>query len=1004
MKKILEVVISNRKITIFAVVMIIVMGILNYTQLPKQEAPIIELETISLVTFYKGASVEVIDKVVTKPIENVLREIDESKEVISFSRNNVSVILFSVQTSSNGDYKDIWDKVRRKLRDVETSFPDNVGSIEMNTNLIETASFIYAVEYNDANYDSVISLLEHSKEKLLTLDGVAKVRINSASEKRVEIILNAKKMALHNLAYNDVAQIIRAQNIEIPSGKLRENGNSITIHAEGNYKYLSDIENVIIGMKTNGPIRLKDVGSVIYDDNIEDYMTYHNESKVILLSGFFSKGINVLPVGDQVEKEINSLKRNLRATTSIHELIFQPNSINKRINSFLESLLMGMLLVMVVVFLGMGAKNAFLVSITLPLSLLMSISLIKILNVEIHQISIVSFIIALGMLVDNSIVVLDAIQVRLNDSENKMYACIQGVRDVMVPVLTSTLTTICMFLPILLMKGEIGSYLRSLPLVVITSLISSYIVAILILPTLSYIFLKPAVVKQKKQKKQRLKALYTFFIRKRFFLFLIITALSIVTYLQAKDLSVKFFPYADVDMIYMNVNSNGNSDILDFKTSVLEISKTIREYDEVTEITSTVGDSLPKFYDTMSPTFPSDTFAQLLIKFDLKKIGVNKRFESVAEFKETIQQDIGSLMSDITIDTIQLEQGEPVGAPVQIDILGADLKELKIISALLEEKLKTVEGTTRVTSNIEKDNYEKLVIFDRDKLTSNGLNMYDIQLEIHSALHGVGVGEFGVNQYKILLKSDLETINDLSEVSFSSNQSQSVPFSTIAHMKKALTSPVVRKSNGQLFISVNAHVLSGYSAINITDEIMTYVDELNITSDIDVVFKGESDSISRNFTELLTIGLMFFMVIFFILLVQFNSFKGTIIVLLTIPLSTMGALIGLRVTGQNLSFTALLGMISLAGIVINNGIVILDFINVQIKDGLDVKSACIKAALRRTRPIILSSFTTIIGLLPLIFLGSELFTPMAVALASGLLVSTLLTLLLIPVLGSLLIK
>lgn len=999
MAKILESFIRQRKILLFITMMVMIIGVLSYIGAPKQQSPRIQLATALITTVYPGAGAEDVERLVTREIEEELMTLEAYEEVQSFSSPNHSVIFYTVKVSD--DYTEEWTSLRRAMEDMQSELPDICSEISVDTDFMRTVGFILSIHSENADSIELEVYAENLEKDLEKLQGMNQVDVIGKREQEILIELNYKKMNQLSIGYNDIVQLIRSQNIEVPSGSLESGQDQVVFQVEGYYKDIESIENIVVAVseETGLMTRLKNIGTVALKDEEEGTRILNGINPSILVTGYFEKGQNIIPIGDRINKVMDKHSDKLPEGMVIEKIMFQPDQVEKEIGKFMMSLLQGIMLVIIVVFIGLGIRNALVVALTIPLSILVTIAVMGIWSVEIQQISIAALIIALGMLVDNAIVVSDAIQVRIDLGEDKINACINGAIEVARPVLSSTLTTICTFMPILLLQGEVGEYLRSLPIIVILSLVASYLVAIFITPVLAYLFFK--VSRLKKKQRVNMSGLLEYAMLYRMRVICLVLAIFAFSIYSVQWIGLKFFPYADTDMLYIDAHTERVVTIEETEALAKVISQVLDENIAVKEVVSSVGQGMPRF-DTMFPAFPSLDYVQLLVIVDKSYLGENKDYKDLTELRDRLQEKLNQTVIARQLEVIQLEQGEPVGSPVNIKIVSDNMKYLKEAGDYVESILKKIPGTTNVDSDFSPLQITYNMTLDRYKASRMGLNNYDVQNTISIMLRGRDAGSIHLHDkdYNIKLVSDLEKLRELSHVQIKSPLlGRKVPLKNIGKLELADARSQIKKFNGQYIVNVNANVLGGYSAVEIQEVAVNSIDE-SLYPDLSFQYKGESDSINRNFGSVAITGLIFLAIIYGILLIQFKSFIRPLLILVTVPLSIIGSLFGLLITGISLSFTAFLGMISLAGIVVNNAIVLIDYIDQGVHKGKTVKQSCLLAVSKRTRPILLSTITTAVGLVPLIIANNAFFTPMAITLMSGLLVSTLLTLIVIPVLTS----
>lgn len=997
----IETAIKNRKITLFILVTLLITGFYYYYFLPRQEYPEINAPVAMVSMVYPGASPEDVEKLVTSKIEKELKELEGYDYSFSYSYNSMSVVF--VRLVYGTDTEKVWKDMRNRIDDLEKELPDEVQSAEIDTDLVETAGIMISMSGAQYTSEELADYASKLRESLSKVKGITKFDVVGEQEKQVTVAVDYRKLNALSLSLNDLTQLLKLQNIEIPSGQIKSNQIKVNLKAVGNFKHLRDIENLVIGIsKENGAIlRLKDIAQVSMESGDANFKVMHDSEAAVLLTGYFQKEKNVVLVGNEVKAILETYQERLPKDIHFDLVLYQPDTVKASLDSFNMNLLEGMLFVLVVVFIGMGLRNALIVSTAIPSSIILTFLFMKLFRIDLHQISVASLIVALGMLVDNAIVVIDSIQVKLDEDVERMEACVKGTREIALPVFTSTLTTVAAFLPLLVLPSIAGEYIVSLPSIIIISLCLSYLVAIFITPCMAYMLLKPGVSESKGRRaglrKFFNKMLLQAMAHKASFAGVLLLLASIAVFIGMHT-GLKFFPYADTDMLYIDLHSERNGDF--DQTSLLTdtVEKMLKNEKEVVSYTTAVGGGLPKFYNTLPITAPSNQEAQIMVKLDLNQIGRGMKYADLGDFAAVFQHKLNSELISGTAHIKQLEQGEPVGSPIRIRVTGDELDHLGEVAQQVISYLETIPGTNNLSSDYEHRAYEYRVTLDENQSDYSGISTYDLQNEISIALRGRESSTIRLldKEYPIVIKSNIVDTTDLENFFVKSSLTQSkVPLRTVADIDLTSEYGVIKKYNGDKTVQVFCDVLPGYSSIEIKKALIAILKE-NPPDSVAIVFDGEAEKIKENFGNIGASGIFAVFFVYVILLIQFRSFTQPLIILLTIPLSAIGSFVGLYLARQDLSFLSMLGIVSLLGIVVNNAIILMDYINTERAEGKVVKEACIDAVEKRFRPIMLTTTTTVIGLLPLVFSGSKLFTPMSIALMSGLMVSTLLTLVVIP--------
>ncbi|MFZ5967425.1 MAG: efflux RND transporter permease subunit [Bacillota bacterium] len=1005
MNKLIQQLIKERRVTLFLAVVIAVMGAFSYYVLPRQESPDVSAPFAMIITVYPGASPKDVKDLVTSKIEDELVELDGYDESNGISKEGLSIVTVAFQDHVDSD-KALQD-VRNAVADVQADLPDGCLPSQVKTDLIETAGIIISLSGGDYTYEQLASFGELFEDKLASIEGISKFSIEGKLDKEVKVDVDIARLNQLGVSIADIRQILQVQNVEIPSGSIDYEDAKITVKTPGIYTSIDDIRDIIIGIspETGAVTKLSDTAD-IYMDLEEDVEKYKQNGKnAVLLTGYFQKSKNVVIVGKDVRKAIDEVKATLPKDLIVEEVIYQPDDVAESVNDFMMNLVEGIILVIIVVFLGMGLRNALVVSTAIPLSVLITFGAMYLMGIEIHQMSLTALIVALGVLVDNAIVISDTIQVRIDGGEERLEAAYNGTTMSSIPIFTATLTTIAAFSPLLGLPGAAGKFLGAIPTVLIISIIAAYIVSMFVTPAMAAVLFKKSKVKESKDNRIRrffhdtLKsALHRKGVAVGVTLVLFIFTITVLM----PQLPSQFFPYADKNLFYVEITSEipGNIEATEKLTD--EVVNLLSKEPEITSYTVAVGTGMPKFYITMAPATPSSDFGQLVCKFDLgdKK---TRRFKDNVAFIDYIQKQLDENIAKGKASAKLLANARPADAKVIVRISGDNLDRLREVANTLKEEVAKIPGTVNVRHNMKDKTFQLEVNVDKDKASSFGITQYDIQNQINMALYGTDASVYRREgkEYNIRLKSNISDVAMLENLEIKSsvtgNKIALKQFASVEFGKKVdQINTYKRKQTVELL----ANELSGYDPVEIENIIETEILPKIDTSGTTISFAGEREDINDNFGIVSILAVLCIFIIYIILLIQFNSFIQPVVILLTVPLSLIGSVAGLYLFGNPLSLTAFLGIIALIGLVVKNGILLIEYINDARKQGCSIEEACIDAVDKRFNAIILSAATTVIGLVPLALSGSSLFGPMAIALMFGLTVSTFLTMVVIPVVYS----
>ncbi|WP_273320342.1 efflux RND transporter permease subunit [Vallitalea guaymasensis] len=1006
MGKIIRYAIKERKTTILLAIILIIYGLYNYYLLPKQENPDTTSPAAVVTVVFPGASAKEVEEQVTKLIEEEAMTLDGIDSIESISNNNVSIVIVKLTTGI--DSSEQWDNLREAMYGMESKLPLGADKPVVETDLIDSAGFIISLSSKELAYDELSSHGEDIRKKLIKVDGVKKVVIDGLKEKQVVIEVDYKALNTYSLSIEDIYNLLVSQNLNIPSGYVETDKGKITVSTPGKYQSLKDIEDLIITIspETGGIVRLKNIAEVdiVRKENVRQYT--HEGEEAVLLTGYFEENKNIVNIGKDVKDIINNYKDSSNELLKIDEVLFQPEEVEKSVNNFIISLLEGMLFVLLVVLIGVGIRNALIVATSIPLSICITFIVMKLLGIDIQQMSISGLIVALGILVDNSIVISDAIQVKLNEGNSKKESAYLGAREQLVPVLTSTLTTLAAFAAITVLPGAAGEFVQSLPQVVFISLTASFIVAMLVTPALASLFFK----EHSQDKKNRKNIIRKFFkgflkvgLKHKITTIAISLGVLVLSILAVFTLDIDLFPYADKDIMYINVKGEVKGDISKTKELVKEVEKVLEQEKDITTYTSAIGGSMPKFYITVNSLASTEDIGQVLFRVNLKKTDTHKNQN---DFSLYLQNKLNSVLQNGIATVGRLELTES-GSDFKVIIAGEDTERMASIAQEIEKELLNKEGTVNVSTNMLSKEYEYKVDIDSNAAASYGLTKYDIQKQLNLSLYGSipTTANLGNKNYQVYLKTNAKEIRDINNLAIKSNiTGEKVLLKQVANIQLQENLPAINRLDGEEAIIVQCDVISGYSIVDIGNTVESMVDNNMNTAGLNIKYYGQKQTMDTYLDGLDLAAIFSIAVIYIILLLQFNSFKQPLVILLTVPLSLIGSILILVLLDIKVTFTVLLGVISLIGIVVNNAILLIEYINRARDKGASLIEACIDSVDKRFRPIMLSTVTTVIGLVPLALSGSSFFSPMAIALMGGLMISTILTLVIIPVVYTLVEK
>lgn len=1004
-KEFLASIISNRKVVLFSLFMIILLGIHSYNAIPKQEYPDVNAPAAMITIVYPGASTEDMEEQVAKKVEEKLLELKWYKYSNSFSQNSGAAIILVLDLEANQyEIDKSWEELRRKLDALKPELPDGVLDIDINTNLVDTAGMMIGVSGENYSYEELVDYGEAFKDQLINIDGVQKFEIVGEQETEVRVTVDHQELNRYPFSLDDIVRVLQMQNLSVPLGALENKNMDMNVRSCKGLVSIEDIEKMVLDVSSESGsiVRLKDVASVTKTVGDSNYMIKHNGRNGILLVGYFKESQNVVDVGENVRDVLDRVKANMPEDLEISELTFEPEEVDKSITDFTMSLLQGIVIVIAVVIAGMGLRNAMVVSFAIPLSILITFSAMYLNGLKLQLYSLAGLVMALGMLVDNAIVVSDSIQLHIDSGVDKLRACVEGTKEVAIPVLSSTLTTVAAFGTFLFMPRATQQILGAMTKAIIFALTASYGVALLVTPVMAYLFFektKQRVIKQSKVKGS-FNTVLTWALRHQWKTVAIAVVVFMAIMTLAQLLPVEFYPTSFKSMIYIDVKTEYASDISKTEDIVVAISQVLDEQPEITDHLAAIGGGLPKFDMSIMPQGNSRDVAQFMVKLDLE---AGRRFKTNEEMVNYLQKELEPIAAGASILVKELEIAA-VGSPVQARVITDDEQKLKEASKMVKDLLYNIEGTTHVVDDMESNQYEFIVDTDLLDSSTKGIMHYDIQNQLNIALMGRKATTVKMNseEYDVVVKSNLETQKDIEQMQIKSSfMGHKVPLKNMANVNLIPQVSTIYHYDGQKAVSIGCDVLPGYNAIAVQTEWEEKIKELDLQGVL-IKFEGEKQNASDEMGNIGVAAIGAAFIIYMILMVQFNSLLQPVIITLSVPFALVGSILGLFVLRQPLSFFGSMGIVSLIGVVVNNAIILIDYINHERAKGKTIEEACKSSVNQRFRPVMLSSTTTVLGLIPLALNDNDLFTPMAVAFMGGLLVSTVLTLVVVPVMYSLL--
>ena len=945
-------------------------------------------------------------------MKNEIGDIAEIKKMESFCMDSVGVIKVTLKDLSDSDIQKVWDDMKDDIDSVETSLPSDAQKPVVETDFTSSYGILLGLTSKDYTYQDLKDVANELKDFLKEDDGVKGIDIFGEVGQQVEISLDMVKLQQYGITPTNIVTFLKARNINIPGGNLEISGTKIPIQISGEYESVDEIKNTIVGVSTeNGtPVYLKNVADVIQKEEKPEKLAEVNNQKALIIGIKYADGQNMLTIQERLYQEIEKFEQTqLYANMEIVKLTDQADFVKSSIALFQDNLISAVLLVAVVVLVTMGIKSAIVVSLPIPVVIAIVFIYMVLTEIPLHQVSIASLIISLSLLVANGIVANDNINVYLDKGYSKKEACIRGIKEVNIAILTSTLTTVASFLPLAMMQGSAGKFVKSLPILVSVALAGSYLTSLTLVPATGYWLLQPKSQQKKWAFKEKLKKLfhmekigqsilsiYAKLLRIALkipkLLILIFIIIFVLSGLLVPSMGIQIFPPAERDQYALNVMVQDGSSMEHTKEVMEEIGRYLEKDSSIDNYSVMIGDGYPKYYVTFTPNQLDTAKAQFLINGKLSDIN-------------RIEKELNENIPGVVVNAKELEIGIPVTYPIEIRISGPEIEVLRKIGDDVKNMVYQVEGGKNAEDDYGYSSNKLKVKVNEEKSNIVGVSNYDVATTVRMAVNGVEVSELkqkdiDEDPYPINIKipdnnkTKREVLNDIYITSQLTGQN--VPLPQIADIiTESSMNKIVRRDEKRT-LTVGLFVEDGYNTQTVMANCQEVLKNYEIPEGYHIVFGGESEENRDTFSSLVIPTLIAIVGIYLILVLEFGDIRQPLIIMGTIPLSFIGILWGLKLLNYPIGFMALLGAISLMGVVVNNGIVLLDYINTLIKDYDNPIDAIVEACKTRLRPIMIGMITTVISLIPLALTGGLLWAPLATSIVYGMLLSSVLTMFVIP--------
>ncbi|MGR5067318.1 MULTISPECIES: efflux RND transporter permease subunit VmeI [Vibrio] len=1001
--------IRNRVISWMVALIFLIGGVASFFGLGRLEDPAFTIKDAMIVTSYPGATPQQVEEEVTYPIEKAIQQLTYVDEVNSISSRGLSQITVTMKNNYGpNDLPQIWDELRRKVNDLQGTLPPGVNTPQVIDDFGDVYGILLAVTGDGYSYKELLDYVDYLRRELELVDGVSKVSVSGEQQEQVFIEISMKKLSSIGLSPNTVFNLLSTQNVVSNAGAIRIGDEYIRIQPTGEFQSVNELGDLLITESgAQGLIFLKDVadikrGYVEVPSNIINF----NGSLALNVGVSFSQGVNVVEVGKAFDRRLAELKYQQPVGVQISEIYSQPKEVDKSVSGFVVSLAQAVGIVIIVLLFFMGLRSGLLIGLILLLTVLGTFIFMKYLAIDLQRISLGALVIALGMLVDNAIVVVEGILIGTQKGRTRLQAATDIVTQTKWPLLGATVIAVTAFAPIGLSEDATGEYCGTLFTVLLISLMLSWFTAISLTPFFADIFFKGQKIKSSEGKDNDPYNGIIFMMYKKFLEFCMrrawITVLVLVAGLAASvygftHVKQSFFPSSTTPIFQLDMWLPEGTDIRATNDKLKELEHWLSEQDNVEHITTTAGKGLQRFMLTYAPEKSYAAYGEITTRVN--------NYEALAPLMQRFREHIKANYPEINYKLKQIELGPGGGAKIEARIIGSDPTVLRTIAAQVMDIMYADPGAT----NIRHDWRERTQVlepqFNESQARRYGITKSDVDDFLSMSFSGMTIGLYrdGTTLMPIVARLPEDERIDIRNIEgmkiWSPAQTEFIPLQqvTMGYDMRWEDPIIVRKNRKRILtIMADPDLLGEETASTLQKRLQTQIEAIELPPGYSLEWGGEYESSGDAQASLFTTMPMGYLFMFLITVFLFNSLKEPLIVWLTVPLALIGVTIGLLALNTPFGFMALLGFLSLSGMVLKNGIVLLDQIEIEIKSGKEAYSAVVDAAVSRVRPVCMAAITTILGMIPL--LPDIFFKPMAVTIMFGLGFATVLTLIVVPVL------
>ena len=1021
----------NNRVTVYIMTVILVLvGILSYTSIPKESAPSITIPNIFVTTAYFGVSPQDIENLVTQEIEKEVKGIKDVKKVTSVSQESFSLV--NIEFNPDVKIDDAIQKVRDKVSIAKSKMPKDIEEPSITEINLSEQPMLYINLSGNLGLAALKDIADKLSDDIEGIPGVLAADVKGGLEREVKINVDADRLKFYNLTFNDITAKIGAENLSIPGGSVDVGTQNYLVRVPGEYEDPEKIKDLIVKSEFDKPIYIRDVAQVIYGYKQKTTMSRENGQEAVTVVIKKRSGENIIRIADEVKALVEKKKSTYPAAVKISFTGDQSKNIKSTVHELENGIITGFLLVCLILLASMGFKNSILVATSIPFSFLISFIILAAFGVTLNIVVLFGLILVLGIIVDDAIVVTENIY-RLQETEgyNPHDAAIEGPREVQIPVTIATFTIIASFAPLLFFPGIVGQFMRYLPITLIVCLFSSLFVAMVINPVLSSQFINFKKDRAKLHRKTKWYNILTRFhlwfdelfaslVKKyekslRFAMshkFLTIGGtfglLILVFVIYGKfNNGVEFFPQTEPQQAFIYVNMPVGTNIEKSNEVTKKIEEKLPPFKDIEYYLTNIGSEIGQGFGS-----DQSNKSTITLSFLDKEDRTQSSFKTIEEIRDAI--------NNITTADVRIQKqsgGPPTGPPVNLEISGDDFTKLGQLSDEVKKMIKDIPGIKDLKDDFDEARPEIKITIDREMASLYGINTAVIASTIRTAINGTTASKFRIadDEYDITVRLDSaqrENISAISNIYIPGKDGAKIPLTSVAKLEFSGGIGAINRKDLKRVVTISANA-EGRLGNDVLADVKAKLKEFNFPPGYAISFTGEQESQQESQAFLANAFIISLLLVFFFLVIEFNSIMSPTIIMLTVLLSLIGVLLGLLITQTPFGVIMTgIGVIALGGIVVRNAIILLDFQKELESRGLSKEESVIQSGMIRLRPVFLTAAATILGLVPLTtgvdfdwrtlswVIGGQntaFWRPMGVAIIFGLTVATFLTLVVVPV-------